>query len=84
MTGFAMKVGALAMFDALGIREIWKTRNPRAVLDKFEEIEARAKAYVDGQLGGEDHPNPKRPDNAFDLARVGFISDTVVVGFFMK
>jgi hypothetical protein len=79
-----MEEGAFAMFDALGIREIWKTQAPQDVLDKFEEIEARANAYVNGQLGGEGHQNTKRSDNTIARVRVGFISDTIVIGFFMR
>lgn len=79
-----MDTGAFAMFDALGIREIWRKHDAHLVLQKFEQIEARANAFANGQLGGEGHPNTQRSDNTIKRARISFVSDTVVVGFAMK
>lgn len=79
-----METGAFAMFDALGIRDIWKRHDADVVLRKFDEIEFRFKSFADRQLGGAGHPNTKRPDNSIKRVKIGFISDTVVVGFIMK
>jgi hypothetical protein len=80
----AMETGAFAMFDALGIRGIWKRYDPEQVITKFENLQRQFQTFVDGQLGGEGHPNTKDPGNGIKRVRVGFVSDTAVIAFTMK
>lgn len=79
-----MKTGAFAMFDALGIRGIWERHDPGLVIQKFEGLQTRFQAFVDRQLGGQEHPNTKKAGNNIARVQVGFVSDTAVIAFTMK
>lgn len=79
-----METGAFAMFDALGISDIWRKHDPDKVIGKFEAIQNRFQRFVDGQLGGKGHPNTEDPGNLIKKVPIGFVSDTVVVPFIMK
>jgi len=81
-----METGAFAMFDALGIRGIWKNpaHDPGDIVLKFVEIEKRVRKLVDSEFGGPGHPNTQASSNFVKMVRLGFISDTVVIGFVNK
>lgn len=79
-----METGAFAMFDALGIKGIWQKHDPDQIVRKFESISRRIRSLVDREFGGPGHPNTKHVDNFVKTVRLGFVSDTVVVGFANK
>jgi hypothetical protein len=79
-----VETGAFAMFDALGIRGVWATHKADDVLQKFESIAAGGRNLVDGEFGGVGHPNTRKSDNFVKSVRLGFVSDTVVIGFVNK
>lgn len=72
------------MFDALGIRGIWQKHDPDAVVRKLETIAITARDLVDREFGGPGHPNTRDPWNIAKKICLGFVSDTIVVGFVTK
>jgi len=72
------------MFDALGIRGVWAKHKADEVIRKFESIAAGGRNLVDREFGGVGHPNTRKSDNFVKSVRLGFISDTVVIGFVNK
>jgi hypothetical protein len=79
-----VETGALAMFDALGSRGIWKNHDPDAILGKLERIAGTARDLVEREFGGSGHPNTRDPWNIAKKICLGFVSDTIVVGFVTK
>ena len=79
-----VETGALAMFDALGIRGIWLKHDPDDVVRKLERIALSARDLVEREFGGPGYPNTRDPWNVAETIRLGFVSDTIVVGFVTK
>jgi hypothetical protein len=79
-----VETGALAMFDALGIRGIWLKHDPDDVVQKLEKIALSARDLVEREFGGPGYPNTRDPWNVAKTIRLGFVSDTIVVGFVTK
>lgn len=72
------------MFDALGMRGIWQRGDADAIVRKLENLCSRARHLVDHEFGGPGHPNTQDPWNSVKKIRLGFISDTIVIGFVCK
>jgi hypothetical protein len=72
------------MFDALGIRGIWEKHDADGVVRKLEAIASTARNLVDGEFGGSGHPNTRDAWNIAKKIPLGFVSDTIVVGFVTK
>jgi hypothetical protein len=83
-----MRVGALAMFDALGFKGIWSRpgirENPELVISKLRDLESRVSAFLDRDFGGNRNDAVKNPLNVLGQCSVSFLSDTVVLGVATK
>lgn len=81
--------GALAMFDALGFKGIWKRPNgptPAQVIEKLRTLATQGRTFLDDALGGaEKRANLAADPNHFlERVVVAFLSDTIVLGVAMK
>lgn len=66
-----MKVGAVALIDALGFKGIWRRHRPRDVLAKFHRLQDQAQRI---------HNARARRGEPFQVARhVQFLSDTIMI-----
>ena len=79
-----MKTGALAIFDALGVKGIWEKHDAAMVIEKLEAMDALGRDIVDRDYGGPGHPRLADAANCIAMVRVGFLSDTVVVAVVNK
>jgi hypothetical protein len=77
--------GALAMFDALGFKGIWRqVDRPEAVVEKLREMQAGLDSYLCDNFGGEGCPALQDPANTFLSIHSTFLSDTVALAVVPK
>lgn len=72
------------MFDALGIRGIWEKHDADEIVRKLEATASTARRQVEHEFGGPGHPSTRDPWNVAKRICLGFLSDTIVVGFVTK
>jgi hypothetical protein len=79
--------GALAMFDALGFKGIWRppdVSRPEDVVDKLKRMQASLDGYLHRTFGGADQPILRDPSNMLRSVHTMFLSDTVAVAVVPK
>jgi hypothetical protein len=78
-----MQRGAVAVFDALGIKGIWKRHSARDVLRKLADIEKKYHAVQRSEFGSR-FQSLRQPGNWLRRVRHAFLSDSVVISVEMK
>jgi hypothetical protein len=81
---FRLREGAFAMFDALGMRGVWRRKDAEQVVRKFKALRARFKAQLERELGGPTYKHIRDKGNVIEDVIVGFLSDTVVIAVVPK
>jgi hypothetical protein len=83
-----MRMGVLAMFDALGFKGIWGRPeirgNPSVVIDKLLRLERDMNAMLDREFGGDRMATARSAGNVLGQCTLAFLSDTVVLGLATK
>jgi hypothetical protein len=77
--------GALAMFDALGFKGIWRrVHRPEVVIEKLKGMQAGLDAYLRDMFGGSGYPALQDSANMFLSLHTSFLSDTVALAVVPK
>ncbi|MFY9557442.1 MAG: hypothetical protein WAV47_22245 [Blastocatellia bacterium] len=71
-----MKLGAVAILDALGVKGIWKREKPEAILGKLHAL----RSDVTGDLSKAQQAFPKMLGTEAITRQAAFLSDSLVVG----
>jgi len=79
-----MQRGAFGMFDALGMRGIWKGVPPDRVVAKFETLSDTFRNFIQTHYRGEQPRAIPAQAKMIESLRFAFLSDTVVVGVVFK
>lgn len=83
-----MRLGALAMFDALGFRGIWNRagvrEDPDLPISKLLKLEDKMNAMLDQEFGGGRSTAIADDRNVLGQCSLAFLSDTVVLGLATK
>jgi hypothetical protein len=80
-----MQRGALAMFDALGFKGIWRRVSaPEVVVDKLRRMQGSLEEYLRTTFGGDGQPALRDPANVLRSVQATFLSDTVTVAVVPK
>ncbi len=82
-----MRLGTLAMFDALGFKRIWDRHDvkedPECVMRKLAASERSARDFIEKDFGSVERAIAN-PGNQLKRLDVAFLSDTIVVGVSSK
>jgi len=76
-----MQLGALALFDALGFKGIWRREDPRRVVDKLRGLKEHTEGDLDERFGGKKYREGlhRSQTNALKQVRSVFLSDTIAL-----
>lgn len=71
-----MKLGAVAILDALGVKGIWKRESPEAILSKLRAL----RSVVVGDISKAQQAFPKMVGTESMTRHAAFLSDSLVIG----
>jgi len=82
-----MKQGALAVFDALGFKGIWKENEPEGILEKLDGLARATETHLDRMVSKNREDRlliSNDPNHHFHRLHATFLSDTIAIGLWLK